>query len=147
MNNLKTITVLFRAYNSLEKMIRDDVFQYGLNVSEFSVLEALYHKEKLSVKGVIDKVLVPNSSMSYVIENLVKKNYISKNKSDIDKRSFYLQLTDVGKSIMDRIFPIHKKNMRSILDVLDEKEEEVLQKALIKIGKTSKIVKQWNIYI
>ena len=80
--------------------------------------------------------------MSYVIENLVKKNYISKNKSDIDKRSFYLQLTDVGKSIMDRIFPIHKKNMRSILDVLDEKEEEVLQKALIKIGKTSKIVKQ-----
>jgi hypothetical protein len=31
--------------------------------------------------------------------------------------------------------------------VLDEKEEEVLQKALIKIGKTSKIVKQWNIYI
>lgn len=138
MNDLKTITVLFRAYNSLEKLIRDDVFQYGLNVSEFGVLEALYHKERLSVKGVIDKVLVPNSSMSYVIENLVAKSYILKIQSEIDKRSFMLELTDKGRLLMDKIFPIHKQNMRTILDILDDEEEKTLQKALVKIGKITK---------
>ena len=137
MNNLKTITILFRSHNSLEKAIKDDVLKYGLNVSEFGVLEALYHKEKLSVKGIVDKVLVPNSSMSYVIENLVNKGYISKIQSQKDKRSFMLELTSKGRELMDKIFPLHKKNMRAILDVLDENEEAILQKALVKIGKAS----------
>ncbi len=137
MNNLKTITILFRAHNSLEKAIKDDVLKYGLNVSEFGVLEALYHKQTLSVKGIIDKVLVPNSSMSYVIENLVNKGYISKIQSLKDKRSFMLELTKDGRELMDKVFPLHKKNMRAILDVLDENEEAILQKALVKIGKAS----------
>lgn len=137
MNELKTITVLFRAYNSLEKAVRDDIAKYGLNTSEFGVLEALYHKEKLSVKGVIDKVLTPNSSMSYVIENLVNKGYIIKKQSEKDKRSFVLELTQMGRKMMDVIFPLHKQNIRDILNVLDEEEEIALQKALVKIGKSS----------
>ncbi|MDD3711881.1 MAG: MarR family winged helix-turn-helix transcriptional regulator [Candidatus Izemoplasmatales bacterium] len=137
MNELKTITVLFRAYNSLEKAVRDDIAKYGLNTSEFGVLEALYHKEKLSVKGVIDKVLTPNSSMSYVIENLVNKGYIIKKQSEKDKRSYVLELTLVGRNLMDEIFPLHKQNIRDILNVLDKEEEVVLQKALVKIGKSS----------
>jgi MarR family 2-MHQ and catechol resistance regulon transcriptional repressor len=136
MKDLKTITVLFRAYNSLEKIVKEDVFQYGLNVSEFGVLEALYHKKKLSVKGIIDKVLVPNSSMSYVIENLVNKGYVLKSQSETDRRSYYLELSDKGNELMSKVFPLHKKKMRSILDTLDEDEEGVLQKALVKLGKT-----------
>jgi len=137
MNELKTITVLFRAYNSLEKAVRDDIAKYGLNTSEFGVLEALYHKEKLSVKGVIDKVLTPNSSMSYVIENLVNKGYIIKKQSEKDKRSFVLELTQAGRELMAVIFPLHKQNIRDILNVLDREEEIALQKALVKIGKSS----------
>ncbi|MFA7075325.1 MAG: MarR family transcriptional regulator [Candidatus Izemoplasmatales bacterium] len=136
MKDLKTITILFRAYNSMEKFIKEDIMKYGLNVSEFGVLEALYHKKELSIKGVIDKVLVPNSSMSYVIESLVKKNYILKIQSKIDKRSYVLKLSDDGRDLLDNIFPIHKKNIRSVLNVLDENEEVLLQKALIKIGKS-----------
>jgi MarR family 2-MHQ and catechol resistance regulon transcriptional repressor len=137
MNELKTITVLFRAYNSLEKAVRDDIAKYGLNTSEFGVMEALYHKEKLSVKGVIDKVLTPNSSMSYVIENLVNKGYIIKKQSEKDKRSYVLELTQAGRELMAVIFPLHKQNIRDILNVLDKEEEIVLQKALVKIGKSS----------
>ncbi len=137
MNELKTITVLFRAYNSLEKAVRDDIAKYGLNTSEFGVLEALYHKERLSVKGVIDKVLTPNSSMSYVIENLVNKGYIIKKQSEKDKRSFVLELTLAGRELMAVIFPLHKQNIRDILNVLDKEEEIALQKALVKIGKSS----------
>lgn len=137
MDELKTITVLFRAYNSLEKAVRDDIAKYGLNTSEFGVLEALYHKEKLSVKGVIDKVLTPNSSMSYVIDNLVNKAYIIKKQSEKDKRSFVLELTQMGRKMMDMIFPLHKQNIRDILNILDKEEEIALQKALVKIGKSS----------
>lgn len=142
MNDLKTITILFRAVNTMEKLIRDDVFKYGLNVSEFGVLEALYHKGNLSLKGVIDKVLIPNSSMSYVIDNLVKKNYIIKNQSEKDRRSFMLELSNQGKDLMDKVFIQHQKNLRNVLDVLTENEERALQKSLIKIGKRAKTINE-----
>lgn len=142
MNDLKTITILFRTVNTMEKLIRDDVFNYGLNVSEFGVLEALYHKGSLSLKGVIDKVLIPNSSMSYVIENLVKKNFIIKNQSEKDRRSFMLELSEQGKELMDKVFTEHQKNLRNVLDILDEKEERTLQKSLVKIGKRAKTINE-----
>jgi MarR family 2-MHQ and catechol resistance regulon transcriptional repressor len=135
MENLKTLTVLFRATNSLERIIREDVFQYGLNISEFGVLEALYHKGQLTVKQVIEKVLIANSSMTYVLDILIKKNYITRKQSETDKRSFVLELTETGKKLMDKIFPLHEKNMRAILDCLNAEEEKTLQRALIKIGK------------
>lgn len=137
MESLKTITVLFRAYNSLEKIIRKDISQYGLNVNEFGVLEALFHRDTLTVKEVIDKVLAPNSSISYTIESLVRKSLIEKVQSIEDRRVFYLRLSKKGKDLMNKIFPIHKNNMRQILDVLAENEELILQKALVKIGKKS----------
>ncbi|MDY0023487.1 MAG: MarR family transcriptional regulator [Candidatus Izemoplasmatales bacterium] len=137
MESLKTITVLFRAYNSLEKIIRKDISQYGLNVNEFGVLEVLFHRDTLTVKEVIDKVLAPNSSISYTIESLVRKSLIEKVQSIEDRRVFYLRLSKKGKDLMNKIFPIHKNNMRQILDVLAENEELILQRALVKIGKTS----------
>jgi DNA-binding MarR family transcriptional regulator len=47
-----------------------------------------------------------------------------------------LELSDKGNELMSKVFPLHKKKMRSILDTLDEDEETVLQKALVKLGKT-----------
>jgi MarR family transcriptional regulator, 2-MHQ and catechol-resistance regulon repressor len=141
MSDLKTLTTLFRAANSIERVIKEDVFKYGLNVSEFGVLEAIYHKGPMNVKDVLEKVLIANSSMSYVIDNLVTKGYLIRKQCIVDKRRFLLELSVKGKSLMDKIFPIHASNMRKILDILDIEEEIALQKSLSKIGKYAKEVK------
>ncbi len=141
MSDLKTLTTLFRAANSIERVIKEDVFKYGLNVSEFGVLEAIYHKGPMNVKDVLEKVLIANSSMTYVIDNLVTKGYLIKKQCEVDKRRFLLELSSKGNSLMDKIFPIHANNMRKILDILDIEEELSLQKSLSKIGKYAKEVK------
>jgi MarR family 2-MHQ and catechol resistance regulon transcriptional repressor len=61
--DLKTITIFLRASHALEQIIKDEVLSHGLSLSEFGVLEALYHKGPLNVNQVISKVLIPNSSM------------------------------------------------------------------------------------
>jgi DNA-binding MarR family transcriptional regulator len=48
-----------------------------------------------------------------------------------------LELSDKGKTLMKKVFPLHKEKMRKILDVLNEEEEMLLQKSLVKIGKES----------
>jgi len=134
-NNLKTVTVLFRATNAIQKVILEDVSQYGLNPSEFGALEVLYHKGPQSVQTICDKVLIASSSMSYVIENLLKKEYITKVKHAEDKRVHIVYLTDNGRLLMEQIYPKHLEKLRNIINILDTEEETVLQNLLKKLGK------------
>lgn len=135
MKDLKTIVTLFRATDSFSKAIQKDVKKYGLNVTEFGVLEALYHKGKMSIKELLEKVLITNSSMSYVVYQLTKKSYIKKTRSSVDGRSYECSLTDQGNDLMEKAYKEHKKNMRKIIDVLTLEEEEKLRESLKRIGK------------
>ncbi len=134
-NDLKTVTVLFRATNTIQKIILEDVSQYGLNPSEFGALEVLYHKGPQSVQTICDKVLIASSSMSYVIENLVKKDYITKVKHTEDKRVHIVHLTDSGRTLMEEIYPRHVEKLRNVINILEADEEIILQDLLKKLGK------------
>ena len=105
--NLKTITVLFRAKNSFEGLIKKDILSYGLNPSEFGALEALYHKGKLTVQQITEKVLIANSSMTYVLDNLSKRQLITRTKDEQDKRIHFVELTISGVELMSEIYPKH----------------------------------------
>lgn len=135
MDSLKTVTILFRAQKSLENLIKHDIKKYGLNPTEFGVLEALYHKGALSIKEITDKVLIANSSMSYVIETLLKKAYISKKPLKEDKRIYMIDLLPLGKRLMDDIYPKHVNQLRTILNRLTKEEELALQTYLKALGK------------
>jgi MarR family 2-MHQ and catechol resistance regulon transcriptional repressor len=133
--DLKTLTILYRSVNAITNVIKTDVGQYGLNVTEFGVLEALYHKGTLSVQAIVDKVLIANSSMSYVLSKLEDKALIKKEKSSQDKRQFNISITPKGQSILDEMYPKHVQSLRQKLDVLTTEEEKELQRLLKKVGK------------
>lgn len=133
--DLKTITIFFRTSHTLEQVIKQEVLSHGLSLSEFGVLEALYHKGPLTVNQVIEKVLIPNSSMSYVIDQLVAKGLISKTKDTIDKRVYRLELEEAGHNFIAMMYPLHEKRLRKVLDKLTADEEKQLQILLKKLGK------------
>ncbi|MHB8097795.1 MAG: MarR family winged helix-turn-helix transcriptional regulator [Erysipelotrichaceae bacterium] len=137
-NDLKTITILFRATNQIEKIIAEDVALYGLNPSEFGALEVLYHKGPLPVQSICEKVLIASSSMSYVIENLIKKDFILKTKDIQDKRYHIVELTNKGRDLMNDIYPKHVQKLRKYIDILNQNEELSLQTNLKKLGKQEK---------
>jgi MarR family transcriptional regulator, 2-MHQ and catechol-resistance regulon repressor len=134
-NDLKTLTILLRATNFIQEKIKEDVSKYDLNLSEFGALEVLYHKGPLPVQSICEKVLIANSSMSYVIENLIKKELIDKVKNPSDRRIHIVHLTKKGTMLFDEIYTKHLSYMRSIINVLDVNEEEKLQFILKKLGK------------
>jgi len=137
-NDLKTITILFRATNQIEKIIAEDVAQYGLNPSEFGALEVLYHKGPLPIQSICEKVLIASSSMSYVIENLIKKDLILKTKDIQDKRYHIVDLTNKGRDLMNDIYPKHVQKLRKYIDILNQEDELSLQTNLKKLGKQEK---------
>lgn len=136
MTDLKTITILFRAQNHLENIIRNDVRWHGLNTSEFGTLEVLYHKGSLPVQIIKDKILIASSSMSYVIERLLDKDLITKILDPSDNRIHTIHLSLKGKTLMEEIYPKHVETLRRTLDALTYEEEKLLQSLLKKIGKS-----------
>lgn len=137
-HELKTITILFRAKNYLESRIKESVEPFGLNVTEFGTLEALYHKGDLSVNEILEKVLIANSSMSYVLQQLVTKGYITKAQDQHDRRSYQVSLTPKGRALIKEVYKEHVTHLRESLDILSEEEETQLQVLLKKIGKHQK---------
>jgi len=114
------------------------VAQYGLNPSEFGALEVLYHKGPLPIQSICEKVLIASSSMSYVIENLIRKDFILKTKDIQDKRYHIVELTNKGRALMNDIYPKHVQKLRKYIDILNQEDELSLQLNLKKLGKQEK---------
>lgn len=134
-NNLKSFIILFKAYQSIVEVAKKSISSFDLSLNEFTVLEALYNKESLTTQELINTVLIPNSSMTYVLEQLEKKELIIRKASKEDKRKIMNQLTDNRKKEFGKIYEDHFKDLRPIFDTLSIEEEKTLQKLLKTIGK------------
>ncbi|WDH75777.1 MULTISPECIES: hypothetical protein [Exiguobacterium] len=55
LNKLTTITVLLRASQSLQDLVKQEVASYGLNAIELTVLEFLYHKGEHLMQDIFPK--------------------------------------------------------------------------------------------
>ena len=103
-------------------------------MTEFAVMEFLYSKDEKSIQEIRDRILLASGSATYVVDNLEKKGYVNRKISQKDKRVTYIKLTEVGKKIMDNIFPIHKINTKMIFDGLTKEELVTLKEILKKIN-------------
>ena len=87
---LKVYIGLLRSSSHLEQVAKQDVRCYGLNLTEFSVLELLYHKGTHTTQAIKEKILIASSSTTYVIDQLVKKGCVRRETSQTDQRITYV---------------------------------------------------------
>ena len=132
---LNTLIVLFKAYQSLNKNVKDSLSDTKLSVNEFTVMEALYTKKELSTQEIIDKILIPNSSLTYVLDTLQKRNFIERVRDKQDKRRQLITLTQAGSDLFKDIYQQHYSHMREIFDELTIDQEQQLQDLLKIVGK------------
>lgn len=133
-NELKSMIILFKAHSALTEYIKKDIENTGFDLNEFAVFEVIYHKEKLTVNEIKEKVLVANSSLTYILDKLEKKDLIKREKSTEDQRISLVSLTKEGLNKATSVFPNHYNNLKSIFNNLSEKEQEQLNKSLKTIG-------------
>ncbi len=138
--DLRLTTVLFRAFNYIQELIKKDISSYQLNVAEFGTLETLYHKGRLPIQEICDKMLMPNSSMTYVVNQLFLKGYIIKEQDQNDKRQTLLSLSSNGKAFFSQIFNKHQKTLHNIYDILKPEEKDMLIMLLKNVGYHAKAI-------
>lgn len=136
--NLKLVVAVARTYNNLFFQIEKSLQEFDLNVSEFGVLEMLYHKGDQPVQKVAEKILVTSGTITYVINKLEKKEFVVRRKCNEDKRVYYVSLTEKGKDYISHIFPKHKDFLDNLFKDLDEESKTQLLENLIQLRKVLK---------
>ena len=125
---------LNRTLDYLEKIVREDVKQYGLNITEFAVLELLYNKGDQPIQRIRERVLIASSSISYIVDKLEEKGCVTRIRNQQDKRIINASLTQQGRRIMDEIFPKHAETIQSTFSILTDEELQTLQNTLKKLS-------------
>ncbi|AUJ23887.1 MULTISPECIES: MarR family winged helix-turn-helix transcriptional regulator [Virgibacillus] len=133
--SLKAFVVLIKASKALQDYVMEDMKNYGMKTSEFTILETLYHKGKQTVREISESVLIKTGSITYVIDKLEEKGLLQRKHSQEDRRVVYIDITDKGKQLMDEIFPKHQQVIEELfMDVSDEQKKVVID-VLKKAGK------------
>jgi len=108
-----------------------------LTISQFGILEALYHLGPMCQKELAAKILKSAGNITTVINNLEKSNLVSRQVLPEDKRSFQVSLTEEGRQLIAAIFPEHAERIRKRLSVLSQQEQKQLGDLLKKLSITA----------
>lgn len=132
---LKSFVVLMKSSKSIQEQIKKDISKHGMKTSDFTILEALYHKGRQTVRQISEAVLINTGSITYVIDKLETKNLLERSNCKEDRRVVYIQITEQGKQLMDEIFPKHQSVIEEIFSGLTAEEKKTLIELLKKAGK------------
>lgn len=126
--------VINRAVSALQKIAAADMRSRGFNLTEWGVLEYLYHKGSQPLAKVGREILITSGSVTYVIDKLETKGLIQRVPCESDRRVIYAALTDEGRALMEREFPGHAEVIKDLMAPLDTLEQEQLKSLMKRIG-------------
>lgn len=132
--SLKLFIVLSRAYRAINENVNKLIQTYGLNPTEFAVLELLYHKGDQPLQQIGGKILLASGSITYVVDKLEQKDFLKRVACPNDRRVTFAQITEEGKAFIEDIFPDHEKHIHSLMSELTEKEKDTAIELLKKLG-------------
>ncbi|GAA0452516.1 MarR family transcriptional regulator [Alkalibacillus silvisoli] len=135
--SLKLFVVLSKASRALGDLAQLDMTRYGLNPTEFALLELLYHRGKQPLQKIGERILLTSGSITYVVNNLEEKGLLKRIPSSNDRRVTYAEITEKGRELLNDIFPKHWEEIERFMDGLTEDEKLQAIDLVKKLGRSA----------
>lgn len=127
---LQLIIAIGRALQALEQQVRPHLAEAGLAMTEFAVLEVLYHKGPLRLGEIRDRILVTGASTTYVVKKLEERGLMRRRPSAEDSRVVFGELTARGRSLIAEVFPEHVKRLQEATAALTTSQKREVSRLL-----------------
>ena len=125
--------VLVRLFHDImtleEKAIRTGEFSEISN-NDMHIIEAIGIDEPRNMSFVAKKLSVTVGTLTIAVNNLVKKGYVNRTRSEKDRRVVLISLTEKGRRAYEHHRLFHDKMIKATIANMSEQEEEVLAQAL-----------------
>lgn len=125
---------LSRAYETVTNLINAHLHNHDLTISQFGVLEALFHLGPMQPGQLAGKILKSSGNLTLVIDNLVKRGLVTRQRREDDRRCIDVHLTEGGQALIAAIFPGHAAGVAQTMGVLTRDEQTQLAALCRKLG-------------
>ncbi len=125
---------LARAAEAVTVRINHHLKARNLTISQFGVLEAIYHLGPMHQNQLATKILKSDGNMTLVIDNLVKRGLVEKERDPQDRRCITINLTEAGQDLIKMLFPAHVGTVVEEFSILTATEQEQLAALCRKVG-------------
>jgi len=132
--SLNAFIKLTRAANSVMSYLAATGAYSDLTITQFGVLETLYHLGPLPHCEISAKQLKSTGNMTLVIDNLEKRGLVKRVRSQDDRRVVTVHLTSEGEALISAIFPQHVERIVELMGALNAEEQEELGRLCKKLG-------------
>lgn len=105
---------LLEAVQVYERKINLALMYYGLRLPQYRVLDVLNRSGKMTVSDLSRKLDVTRATMSVLIAKLHKAGLVEYIDNKVDRRSFYIRLSELGGARLEiaaRAFDLMQRNL------------------------------------
>lgn len=118
--NMHEIVQSFRAVKkSFFQLLTEQSEQAGITGIQFYALKILCKEPQIGVTELAERMRLGNSTVSGVVDRLVKAELIERHRSASDRRSVTLSLTEKGKEVHDQTDVKYSGILSNVLETLD----------------------------
>jgi DNA-binding MarR family transcriptional regulator len=125
--------VLVKLFNDImhieEKAIITEDFK-DISNNDMHIIEAIGIKEPKNMSSVAKALSVTVGTLTIAINNLVKKGYVNRVRSEKDRRVVYISLTEKGLKAYNQHAEFHRQMINATINGLTPDETDVLVRAL-----------------
>ncbi len=136
--------VLVKLFNDImhieEKAIITDDFK-DISNNDMHIIEAIGIEEPKNMSSVAKALSVTVGTLTIAINNLVKKGYVERVRSEKDRRVVYISLSEKGLKAYAHHASFHKEMIKATIEGLNPDEVNVLVKSLTNLVD---FFKQWK---
>lgn len=134
MDSYNTINeVLVKLFNEImdieEKAIITEEFK-DISNNDMHIIEVIGKEEPRNMSAIAKALSVTVGTLTIAINNLVKKGYVNRVRSEEDRRVVLISLSDKGVKAYDHHKQFHEEMIEATLQDMNQEETEVLVRAL-----------------
>ncbi len=139
MNDKYIVYFISRTKRKMLQFIEQKLHENGIDdliTSQGNILTALYQNDgKLTMSQIAQKIGKDKSTVTPLIDKLLKLGYIEKEKNEEDKRITYIILTPKGLALKSKFDSISAQVYETAYSDFTEEEKETLLRLLKKLNK------------
>jgi MarR family transcriptional regulator, 2-MHQ and catechol-resistance regulon repressor len=126
---------LLRAEAAVRRRLTSDLEREGLSGSGFSVLVVLVTAGgELELRTLRRRLATSKANATEIVQTLVRRDYVVRERSQLDRRALCVRITPLGRELVDRLFPEHASRVASTFGALDDEEKRTFAELCRKLA-------------
>ena len=127
--------VICRTARKIHQYMTNSLAEFDITPEQWVVLQIVVEEADLSQQKLAERIEKDKNSTKALVDRLLKKGLLRRQRSDDDKRLYQLRATDRGLALAEEIASLDNTFMQEIEGAVSEEELSMFMQTLIKLEK------------